>query len=361
MDKRIRVMIVDNSALVRRVLTQIFNSDPEIEVVAQAKDPIFAMRKIKKAFPNVMVLDIELPRMDGITFLKKLMVDHPIPVVICSSVGEIKKRLVLEAMQLGAISIITKPQLEVKSFLEESTVALIEAVKSAASAEIKCHQKQIKLAVSKDAEQESGEKTKSMINLRKGSSGTKIVAMGASTGGTEAILVVLQAMPIDCPGIVIVQHMPAAFTDAFAHRLNSCCDIEVRQADQGDLIEKGLALISPGDRHLEIRQNRGRYYVELVDAELVNRHKPSVDVLFNSVAVQAPKHSVGCIMTGMGNDGAAGLLKMKRAGAYTVGQDKNSCVVYGMPQEAEKLGAVERSVSLEKIAETLLLKAGYYG
>jgi two-component system chemotaxis response regulator CheB len=296
-----------------------------------------------------------MPRMDGITFLRKLMAERPTPVVICSTLTEKAAKTTMEAMSAGAVSIITKPKLELKQFLNDSADELVSAVRAAAVANVR------KLAVRAAAPplQPSVKLTADVILPAADSRAMvqtteRVVAIGTSTGGTQALEVVLTALPRVSPGIVIVQHMPEKFTAAFAERLNSVCQIEVKEACTGDRVVPGRALIAPGGKHMLLRRNGAQYFVEVVDGPLVNRHRPSVDVLFRSVAKCAGSNALGVIMTGMGDDGAAGMLEMRNAGAYTVAQDEASCVVYGMPKEAVKRGAVERSVPLEGIGREIL-------
>ncbi len=350
--KKIKVLIVDDSALVRQVLKEIFISDPMLEVLDTASDPYRAAHIIKEEVPDVITLDIEMPRMDGITFLRKIMTQHPIPVVIISSLTASGTETAMRAMELGAVEIITKPQLATKEFFEESKIVLCDAVRAAAMT--KGRQKKLKYAFgqipvtvppkySADVVLSSMRK-QSMIKTTE-----KVVVVGASTGGTEAIARFLEALPSDSPGIVIVQHMPEMFTKSFANRLNQSCRINVKEAEDGDSILRGHTLIAPGNKHMLVKRSGARYYVKITDGPLVNRHRPSVDVLFRSAAQFAGANAIGIIMTGMGDDGARGLLEMKEAGALTVAQDEESCVVFGMPKEAIKLNSVCRILPLDKI------------
>ena len=350
MNKKIRVLIVDDSALVRQTLQDILSSDPQIEIMATASDPFVAAEKIREEVPDVITLDIEMPRMDGITFLQKLMVQHPIPVVICSSLTEKGSETTLKALEYGAVEIIQKPKLGTKQFLEESRVHICDAVKAAAQARVKRFVEPRKIEPKLTADAVIAKpKTKAMIETTE-----KIVVVGASTGGTEALRVFLEALPPDAPGIAIVQHMPEHFTAAFARRLDGICRISVKEAEDNDTLIRGRALIAPGNRHMLLKRSGARYFVEIKDGPLVCRHRPSVDVLFRSAARYAGRNCVGVIMTGMGDDGAKGMLEMKEAGAATIAQDEKSCVVFGMPNEAIKLGAVDRIVSLEKVAAEVL-------
>lgn len=346
--KRIKVMVVDDSAVVRQVVTALLESDPEIEVLAAVADPILAMTRMAKQWPDVIVLDIEMPRMDGITFLKKIMAEHPTPVVICSTLTEKGAQTSLAALSAGAVSIITKPKLGLKQFLTDSSDDLTAAVKAAARANVRRLQPRDKLTADAILPAVADTGRQAMIQTTE-----RVVALGTSTGGTQALEVVLTALPRVCPGIVIVQHMPEQFTAAFASRLNGLCQIEVKEAQNNDRVMPGRALIAPGGKHMLLRRNGAQYFVEVVDGPLVNRHRPSVDVLFRSVAKSAGANALGVIMTGMGDDGAAGLLEMRKVGAQTLGQDERSCVVYGMPKEAVKRGAVMRVVSLEAIAREI--------
>ena len=350
MSNRIRVLIVDDSAVVRQTLAEILTSDPRIEVMAMAADPFIAAEKIRQEIPDVITLDVEMPRMDGITFLQKIMSQHPIPVVICSSLAEAGSGTALKALEYGAVEIIQKPQLGTKQFLEESKIHICDAVRAAAIARprriSRIHEVVPKLTA--DAIM-AAPRTKAMVETTE-----KVVVVGASTGGTEAIQIFLTAMPSDTPGIVIVQHMPEHFTKSFAARLNDLCRVTVKEAENNDTVIRGRALIAPGNFHTLLKRSGARYYVEVREGPLVSRHRPSVDVLFRSTARYAGKNAVGVIMTGMGDDGARGMEEMKGMEAYTIAQDEASCVVFGMPNEAIKRGAVDRIVPLEQIAATVL-------
>ncbi|MBN1697252.1 MAG: chemotaxis response regulator protein-glutamate methylesterase [Spirochaetales bacterium] len=352
MKNRIKVLVVDDSALVRQTMTDILASDREIEVMGVAADPFIAANKMKQEAPDVIILDVEMPKMDGITFLKNIMSQHPIPVVICSSQTEKGSENALRAMDYGAVEIIEKPKLGTKAFIEESKIRICDAVKAARVAKMKNVQAstdyQVQPKLSADAVL-ARPKPHTIIKTTE-----KIVVLGASTGGTEAIRIFLEALPLDTPGIVIVQHMPEQFTTAFSDRLNSLCRITVKEAEDNDTVVPGRALIAPGNRHTLLRRSGARYYVEVKDGPLVSRHRPSVDVLFRSAARYCGKNAVGVIMTGMGDDGAHGLKEMKDAGAYTIAQDEASCVVFGMPNEAIKLGAVDRVIPLRGIAGAVI-------
>ncbi len=353
--KKIRVLIVDDSAVVRQTLSAILTTDPMIEVMGVASDPFFAAKKIQSEIPDVITLDIEMPRMDGLTFLRKIMAQHPIPVVVISSLTIKGTETALRALEYGAVEIITKPQMNTKQFIEESKIKLCDAVKAAAQARIhrRTHASEMvvqpKLSADAILPAATISKNASMIKTTE-----MVVAVGASTGGTDALLTFLKGLPPDCPGIVIVQHMPEVFTRSFANRLNELCTISVKEAEDGDSVIRGRALIAPGNHHMLLKRSGAKYYVEIKDGPLVNRHRPSVDVLFRSTARYAGANAIGVIMTGMGDDGAKGLLEMKEAGAKTIAQDKDSCVVFGMPQEAIKLGAAEHIYPLDNIANQVI-------
>lgn len=353
MSNKIKVLVVDDSAVVRLTLSQIISADPSLEVMGTASDPFFAAKKISEEIPDVITLDVEMPKMDGLTFLKKIMSQHPIPVVIISSLTEAGTQTGLKALEYGAVEIITKPQMNTKQFIEESQIRICDAIKAAAEAKIKRKKvvevQPVQPKLSADVMISPTPVSHSMIKTTE-----IVIAVGASTGGTEAISVFLQAMPIDCPGIVIVQHMPEKFTTSFANRLNELCKITVKEASDGDSVLSGQALIAPGNFHTLLKRSGARYYVEVKEGPLVNRHRPSVDVLFRSTAKYAGANAVGVIMTGMGDDGAKGLLEMKNAGAKTIAQDEKSCVVFGMPKEAIKLGAADKILPLESIASYVI-------
>jgi two-component system chemotaxis response regulator CheB len=351
MSNRIKVLIIDDSAVVRQTLSQIISSDPSLEVMGTASDPYFAAKKIAEEVPDVITLDVEMPRMDGLTFLKKIMTQHPIPVIIISSLTEKGTETAIRALEFGAVDIITKPQVNTKIFFEESKIKICDAVKAAAQARVS--RKRITLEPPVIEPKYSADAmlppiTGSMSMLR---TTEYVIAVGASTGGTEALTTFLKAMPLDTPGIVIVQHMPEKFTTSFAARLNEICNITVKEAQDGDSVIRGRALIAPGNYHMLLKRSGAKYYVEVKEGPLVNRHRPSVDVLFRSTARYAGANAVGVIMTGMGDDGAKGMLEMKQAGAKTVAQDEKSCVVFGMPKEAIKLGGVDKILPLDAIAQ----------
>lgn len=343
-------MIVDDSAFVRQTLAGILNLDPEIQVVALAADPIFAATKISREMPDVITLDLEMPRMNGLTFLKKLMSQFPIPVVIISSLSEKSNELAFKALQLGAVEVITKPRLITREFFEESRMILCDAVKAAAQADLKktIRKSTANEIIPKMSADEILELSLTGINLK--NTTEKLIGVGASTGGTNAVEEFLCEMPPDCPGIVIVQHMPEHFTRSFAERLNKICRITVKEGTDKEMITPGKALIAPGNRHMMVKRTGARYSVEISDGPLVNRHRPSVDVLFRSIANVAGPNAVGILMTGMGDDGARGLLEMKYAGGHTIAQDEESCVVFGMPKVAIAMDAASVVMPLSKMA-----------
>ncbi len=352
MQKKIEVLLVDDSAVVRKTLTEILSNEADIEVQNTASDPYIAAKKLQEAVPDVIILDIEMPRMDGLTFLKKLMTQHPIPVIICSSKSEKGSGNAIKALEYGAVDIIQKPQLGTKQFIEESRMLICDAIRAASNVFVKKKTKTITSTPKLNADVII-QKAQSNLSI---DTTEKLIAVGASTGGTEALRIFLESMPLDCPGIVIVQHMPEHFTAAFAKRLNENCQITVKEAENNDSILRGTALIAPGSKHLLLKRSGSRYYVDLKDGPLVSRHRPSVDVLFRSTARYAGKNAIGIILTGMGDDGAQGLLEMKEAGSYTIAQDEASCVVYGMPGEAVKKGAHSIILPLTKIPGHILTK-----
>ena len=349
--EKIHVLVVDDSAVVRQVMQAVLGTDRNI-TVSVAADPIIALSKIARQPPNVVITDIEMPRMDGLTFIRKIMAETPLPVVVCSGLAEKGTELALSALALGAVEVITKPKLGVRDFLHESAIMLLDAVWSAAHAKVRPR------ALLPPAPKNSADAVLSKAVAHKIWVTTdKVIAIGASTGGTEALRDVLIAMPPDCPGIVIVQHMPELFTRAFADRLNRECEIEVKEAASGDRILNGRALIAPGNHHLLVHRSGAHYVVKVEEGPLVSRHRPSVDVLFRSVAKSAGQNAVGIIMTGMGDDGAQGLLEMRQSGAHTIAQDEESCVVFGMPREAISLGAALRVLPLQQIPRAALEKS----
>lgn len=351
MSQKLRVLVVDDSAVVRQTMKELLSSDPQIEVIGTAGDPYAAAEKIRVEVPDVITLDVEMPKMDGLTFLHKIMQQHPIPVVICSSLTDDGSETTLKAIEYGAVEIIQKPRVGTRQFLEESRVRICDAVKAAGFAKVvkkRARPLPVEPKLTADAVIEKPN-ARAMIQTTE-----KVVVIGASTGGTEALRVFLEVLPPDAPGIVIVQHMPEHFTAAFAKRLDNICRVSVKEAENNDTVLRGRALIAPGNRHMLLKRSGARYFVEIKDGPLVSRHRPSVDVLFRSAARYAGKNAVGVIMTGMGDDGARGMLEMKEAGAKTIAQDEESCVVFGMPAEAVKRGAVDRVLPLSSIAQEVL-------
>lgn len=346
---RTRVLIVDDSAVMRQLLSDILSRDPALEVVGVAGDPFVARDKIKALSPDVLTLDVEMPRMDGLSFLEKLMRARPMPVLMVSSLTEQGAATTLRALELGAVDFVTKPRLDVLTGTLELADEIIEKVKSAARARVRAPKPGAPPPASRAAAPVSGALLKST---------NRVIAVGASTGGTEALREFLVPLPPDTPGIVIVQHMPANFTRSFAERLDSLCQVRVKEAENGDRILPGHVLIAPGNFHMRVKRSGAVYSVEVFQGEPVNRHRPSVDVLFDSCAGELGANVVGVILTGMGADGAKGMLAMRRAGARTIAQDEASCVVFGMPREAIALGGAERTLALNDIpAEVLRMLA----
>jgi len=342
----IQVLVVDDSAVVREVMHAILSQEPDM-AVAVAADPLIAMQKMKQMRPHVVVLDLEMPRMDGLTFLRKIMAEDPIPTLVCSGVVAQGTEKALLALEEGALGILAKPKLGVGHFLHESALVLIDTVRAAAQAKIKQRAPLHSFSSSRPAS------VPGLPSIAARQAGT-IVAIGASIGGTEALAEVLTTLSADAPGVVVVQHMPELFTSAFAKRLNALCRIEVKEGGDGDQITRGRAILAPGNRHLSVVTRGGAFYVELSDGPLVSRHRPSVDVLFHSVASAAGVNALGVILTGMGNDGASGMLDMKRAGSSTIAQDEKSCVVFGMPKEAISAGAVDTVAPLACIPSLIM-------
>lgn len=347
---KVKVLVVDDSALVRQVLSSIIEADERFELIGAATDPYNAVQKIKDQLPDVITLDIEMPRMDGLTFLRTLMRQHPLPVVIISSLTQQGADTAIKALELGAVEIIAKPQVNLKSFFEDEAKRIANSIMAASKAKLN---RKTTLPSSFETRVEPKYSADVIIskpnNKSMDKTTEKVVMVGASTGGTEAIRVFLQALPYDAPGIVIVQHMPEHFTASFARRLNEICRITVKEAEDNDTVIRGRALIAPGNYHLLLKRSGARYYVKRSQGPLVNRHRPSVDVLFRSAAQYAGKNAIGILMTGMGNDGALGLKEMNDMGAFTIAQDKNSCVVFGMPKEAIALNAASKVVPLGEI------------
>lgn len=340
----IKVLIIDDSAMIRKVFTTELSKDPEIEVVGTAPDPIVGRDKIVQLKPDVITLDIEMPRMDGLTFLEKLMTYYPMPVVVVSSLAKKGGDVALRAMELGAVEVISKPGTAYS--VGDMSEQLIEKVKAASKVTtFRTPTKSSFSAVQK------GSAAISALSVR---TTNKIIAIGASTGGTEALREVVSRFPANSPPIVIVQHMPANFTKAFADRLNQICEVEVKEAVDGEYLATGKVLIAPGNQHMEIRRSGVNYYVTLFDGPMMFHQRPAVEILFNSVAKYAGKNAVGAILTGMGKDGAQGLLNMRNAGANTIAQDEKSCIVFGMPKEAIDIGAAQVVKPLNQITQTIL-------
>jgi two-component system chemotaxis response regulator CheB len=396
--RKIRVLVVDDSASVRQALTDILDADPEIEVIATASDPWVAAERMRKEVPDVITLDIEMPRMDGLSFLHKLMQQHPLPVVVCSSLVGAGTQTAFAALEHGAVEVVEKPVGATPRAWKESSFQICDAVRAAARAKVvRPAPRAARATGATGAPPPAGSAPAGSAPAGSAPAGSaprradhstpgraaagiapklsasailpepkardamlktteKVIAIGASTGGTEALLAVLRALPVDSPGIVIVQHMPEKFTSQFAARLDTMCEISVKEAVSGDTVLRGQALIAPGNHHLLLKRSGARYYVEISDGPLVNRHRPSVDVLFRSTARYAGANAVGVIMTGMGDDGARGMLEMKQAGAHTMAQDEASCVVFGMPAEAIKHGGVDRVLPLDRIASEVVAR-----
>lgn len=351
MSNPIKVLIVDDSAVVRQVLSSVIDSDPDLEVIGSAMDPYIAARKIKEQVPDVITLDVEMPKMDGLTFLQKIMSQHPMPVVMCSSLTHQGCEVTFKALEYGAVDIITKPSMGIKQFFEESKIKICDAIKAASKARLKpFSQPSSKVTKKYTADVVLPNKEKNRVF----STTEKVVAVGASTGGTEAIRALIESLPHDTPGMVIVQHMPEYFTGAFARRLNDLSYMQVKEAEDGDKVVRGTVLIAPGNKHMLLKRSGAKYYVAIQNGQLVCRHRPSVEVLFRSAAQIAGPNALGIILTGMGDDGAHGLLEMKESGSITIAQDEESSVVFGMPREAIKLGAADKVLPLDNIPGAIL-------
>ena len=339
--QKIKVFIVDDSAIVRKIFSEEISKESDMEVIGTAPDPFVARDKIVHHKPDVMTLDIEMPRMDGLTFLKKIMKHYPLPVLIVSSLTPKGGKMAMEALEYGAVDVLSKPGSSYS--VGDMSAQLKEKIRAAARANLN------RVSAPTPRQEPTGTITKALTETTQ-----KLIAMGASTGGTEALKEVLVRMPQNSPGMVIVQHMPPLFTTAFAERLNRLCSIEVREGKDGDSVLNGQALIAPGNFHMLMRRSGSRYYVNIKDGPMVHHQRPAVDILFNSVAQYAGANAIGVILTGMGADGAQGMLRMKEGGAKTIAQDEASCVVFGMPKEAIRLGAVDRVVPLELIPQEII-------
>lgn len=354
---KITVLVVDDSALVRKLLSEVLNSDPDIEVIGTAIDPYQAREKIKQLKPDVLTLDIEMPRMDGVTFLKNLMRLHPMPVVMVSTLTEHGAQVTLDALELGAVDVVAKPKIDLSNTLGDYAAEIIEKVKTAAAVNInallreKPVLKEVPEKLTADAILSKQPTTAIPSHLK---TTDKIIAIGSSTGGTEAIKEILKSLPANCPGIVITQHIPASFSGPFAERLNNSTVLTVCEAKDGQQILPGHVYVAPGGRHLMVERSGARFYCKLNDGPAVSRHKPSVDVLFRTVAQNVGANAIGVMLTGMGDDGAQGMLEMKEAGAFNFVQDEKSCVVWGMPMQAIKIGATDLQIPLDKIAAKLM-------
>jgi two-component system chemotaxis response regulator CheB len=343
----IRVFVVDDSAIVRQTLQHLLQGDPEITLLGSAPNPLIAAPMIRKLRPDVLLLDIEMPGMDGLTFLRQQMAEQPIPTVICSTLSTEGSGVALDALAAGAVAVVAKPRLGLKQFLEDSRRELVTALKTAARSRPRA------VPRSTPGPAAAAAARPAMPGLH-ALSVNKPVVIGSSTGGTQALEVVLTALPADCPGIAIVQHMPEKFTAMYAQRMNQLCAMDVREARDGDRLERGVVLIAPGGRHLQLRKAGGQYFAVVADGPPVNRHKPSVDVLFRSAAACAGADIMAVILTGMGDDGARGMKQLHDGGARTVAQDEASCVVFGMPMEAIKLGGVDEVLPLDRVAAAIL-------
>ena len=347
----IRVLVVDDSASVRQTLVSILQGAPDIEVLGTAADPYAAARRIREDVPDVIILDLEMPRMDGLTFLRKIMAQKPIPVIVCSTLTERGSRLLFEVFEAGAVDVLPKPRVDTRQFLQESSLQVCDAVRAAGKARPRGARRPARPI---EAKLSADVMIPPPIPGRTVMPTDRIVCIGVSTGGTESLRDVLELLPVESPGIVIVQHMPEHFTAAFARRLDGLCAVEVKEAADGDAVQPGRVLIAPGARHMLVQRSGGRYHVAIKDGPPVSRHRPSVDVLFRSAAQCAGANALGIIMTGMGDDGANGLLEMRKAGAFTLAQDEESCVVFGMPREAIERGAVAKVVPLDRLHAEIL-------
>jgi len=383
LQKKIKTIVIDDSAVVRQALSDILRSDPGIELIAASADPIFAMQHMEKNWPDVIILDLEMPRMDGVTFLRKIMIERPTPVIVCSTLAEKGAQATMQVLAAGAVDVITKPKIGIQDFLYEVRMTFIDTVKAAARANLHKLKRNQEVSARMDARRRTFTNYAEERNVSRRSSSLgagqeiqpklsvdalipkstrsppstlteTVVVIGASTGGTQALELILKSLPHSAPGIAIVQHMPGGFTAAFAERLNGICEIEVKEAENGDALVQGRALIAPGNHHILLKRGGGKYFAEIKDGPVINRHRPSVDVLFRSAAQSAGRNTIGVILTGMGDDGARGLEELHHTGAYTIAQNEETCIVYGMPKEAIKRGAVDKVLALEEIASAIL-------
>jgi two-component system chemotaxis response regulator CheB len=348
----INVLVVDGSALARQALSTLLTRDPAIHVIDAVSDPVFAVQAMHRQRPDVIVLDIEMRRTDGMAFLRKLMAELPVPVVVCSSLAEKDAATTMEALAAGAVRVVTKPKIGLRDFLEEHCADIVEAVKTAAQADMA--KMILPATVPGGGSLPEAEPLQAAACGAMTATTDSIVAIGTSAGGTQALEYLLRTLPRVAPGIVVVQHMPEKFTAAFARRLNKLSEVDVMEARTGDRVMPGRALIAPGGHHLRIRRSGAQYHAEVIDGPLVSRHRPSVDVLFRSVALCAGRNALGIIMTGMGDDGARGLKEMREAGAHTIAQDEKSCVVFGMPKEAIRIGAACEVLPLTALPVAIL-------
>jgi two-component system chemotaxis response regulator CheB len=352
---KIRVLIIDDSALIRSLLTEIIGKQPDLEVIGAAPDPLVAREMIRALNPDVLTLDVEMPRMDGLDFLEKLMRLRPTPVVMVSTLTERGAEVTMRALELGAIDFVAKPKLGIAGGMKELSAEICDKIRVAAQAKLHRH------AAARPAAAAAGTADKVAPERYSRMSTEKLIAIGASTGGTEAIREVLVRLPPDCPGVLITQHMPAGFTRSFATRMNALSRIAVSEATDGERVLPGHAYIAPGDRHMRLAKSGSNYIIALDDTEPVNRHRPSVEVLFRSVASVAGRNALGVMLTGMGRDGATAMLEMRNAGSFNIAQDEASCVVFGMPREAIAVGAVDEILPVTAIADRLLQELAQVG
>lgn len=355
--RKTRILIVDDSAAVRRALSDIISAEPDLEVMATAADAYVAAERIRQEIPDVILLDIEMPRMDGLTFMRKIMAQRPIPVVICSSLTEAGSDTTMKVLEAGAVDIVSKPRINTAEFLQESRMRICDVLRAAAHARLSRRARplapmQVEAKLTADVILPPVRSSRTVAHAT-----DRIICIGASTGGTEALRDILAELPADAPGIVVVQHMPEKFTAAFAKRLDGLCALSIKEAEDGDLVLPGTALIAPGNRHLLLERNGRHYRSAIKDGPPVSRHRPSVDVLFRSAAQMAGPNAVGVLLTGMGDDGARGLLEMKTAGAATIAQNEETCVVFGMPKEAIQRGAADKVLALDRIAHEIMHEA----